>query len=252
MQQQAWFVPVSGRVPRGRLFCFPSAGKGIAGYASWRHLLPEAVEVLPARLPGRDGRFREAPITRFPDLLEQLAEHIEPFLDVPFAFFGHSLGALVAFEMARLLREQRKPLPFLLMVAARSAPHLRTTTPISHLPPDQFLGAIQDRYGAFDEEIRHNQEILNQFEPILRADFTLFDNYVYCERPPLECPIRAYGGSRDTMTLPPDLEAWDRHTVAGFSFRSFDGHHFFFEKDRKILVQFVDDIRSSLMKFAPG
>jgi surfactin synthase thioesterase subunit len=229
------------------LFCFPSAGKGAAGYTSWRPLFPEAVEVLPARLPGREGRFREEPVTRFPDLVDQLAAQIEPLLDAPYALFGHSLGALVAFELARLLRGRGKPLPLLLMVAARSAPHLRTTTPICHLPRDEFLNAIQDRYGSFDQEIKNNPEILHRFEPILRADFTLFDNYAYDEQPPLECPIRAYGGTRDTMISPSHLQAWDRHTVAGFTSRTFDGHHFFFEKDRTILEQLVDDIDGRLI-----
>jgi medium-chain acyl-[acyl-carrier-protein] hydrolase len=247
MQRQAWFAPYHTRPPRVRLFCFPSAGKGAAGYTSWRSLFPETIEVLPAKLPGREGRFREEPVTQFPELLEQLAAHVEPLLDAPFAFFGHSLGALVAFELARFLRGRGKPLPVLLMVAARSAPHLRTTTPIYHLPREQFLDAIQDRYGSFDQEIKDHPEILDRFEPILRADFTLFDNYVHCEQRPLECPIRAYGGSRDTMTSALHLQAWDRHTVAGFTFRSFDGHHFFFEKDRTILGQLVADIAGRLI-----
>jgi medium-chain acyl-[acyl-carrier-protein] hydrolase len=247
MQRQTWFTPYHPRTPRMRLFCFPSAGKGAAGYTNWRWLFPETVEVLPAKLPGREGRFREEPFTRFPELVEQLAAHVEPLLDVPFAVFGHSLGALVAFELARLLRGRGKPLPRLLLVAARPAPHLRTTTPIWHLPRDQFLSAIQDRYGEFDREIKDHPEILDRFEPILRADFTLFDNYVYGEQAPLDCPIHAYGGSRDAMTSAPLLQAWGRHTVAGCACRIFPGNHFFFEKDRTVLEQLVADIAGHLI-----
>jgi medium-chain acyl-[acyl-carrier-protein] hydrolase len=245
MQQQAWFAPYHTRTPHVRLFCFPSAGKGAAGYAAWRSLFPQTVEVLPAKLPGREGRFREEPVTRFPELVEQLAAHIEPLLDAPFAFFGHSLGALVAFELVRCLRARGKPMPLLLTVASRSAPHLRTT-PIFHLPKDQFLHAIQDRYGSLHQEIMNDPEVLDRFVPILRADFTLFDNYVYSEQRSLECPIRAYGGSRDIMTSGAHLQAWDRHTVAGFTSRIFDGHHFFFETDRMALGQLVADIHGRL------
>ena len=138
-------------------------------------------------------------------------------------------------------------LPLLLMVASRPAPHLRTPPPICHLPKGQLLNAIQDRYGPFDLEIKNHPEILDRFEPILRADFTLFDNYVYAEQRPLACPIRAYGGARDPMAPASQLQAWDRHTVAGFTSRSFDGHHFFFEKDT-ILCQLVDDIGGCVLR----
>jgi medium-chain acyl-[acyl-carrier-protein] hydrolase len=251
MQQHAWFAPYHTHTPRVRLFCFPSAGKGAAGYAAWRSLFPQSIEVLPARLPGRESRFREEAVTRFPELVEQLAAHVEPLLDVPFAFFGHSLGALVAFELARSLRARGKPLPKLLMVASRSAPQLRTTTPICHLPRDQFLQAIQDRYGSFDQEIKNDQEIMDRFIPILRADFTLFDNYLYSEQRPLECPIRAYGGSQDAMILETHLNAWELHTLAGFTSRLFEGQHFFFERDRTILAQLVADIAGRLKESLP-
>jgi surfactin synthase thioesterase subunit len=247
MQPQAWFAPCRTRPPRVRLFCFPSAGKGAAGYTTWRSLFPEIIEVLPAKLPGRETRFHEEPVTRFPELLEQLAAHIEPLLDTPFAFFGHSLGALVAFELTRFLRGQGQLLPRLLMVSARAAPHLRLPAPICHLPKDQFLNAIQARYGSFDPEIKNHPEILDRFEPVLRADFTLFDSYVYGEQRPLECPIRAYGGSRDPMASAGQLQAWDRHTLAGFTSRTFDGNHFFFEKGRTILEQLVADIFDRLI-----
>jgi surfactin synthase thioesterase subunit len=250
IQPQAWFARTAVRSPRLRLFCFPSAGRGASGYVNWRPLFPEPIEVLPTRLPGREGRLREQPITRFPELLERLAEHIEPLLDVPFAFFGHSLGALVGFELARRLRARGRPLPMLLMVAARSAPHLRTTTPIYHLPQDQFLRAIQDRYGQFHEDILKCQDIVDRSVPALRADFTLFDTYVYTEAAPLECPIRAYGGSQDTMISSPDLEAWNVHTAGRFTYRRFDGPHFFFEKDEHILAQLIGDITQNLMNLS--
>jgi surfactin synthase thioesterase subunit len=215
---------------------------------TWRQFVPNTIEVLPARLPGREARFHEPLITAFPVLVESLAAEIEPLLDRPFAFFGHSLGALVAFELARLLRKRGVRLPGSLLVAARSAPHLEPLPPIYHLPSEEFLTTIQRRYGAFDDEIRQDRALMSKFEPILRADFTLFDTYRYSEDSPLECPVIAYGGSRDGLAMPSTLHAWQRHTSGEFGCRIFEGGHFFFEKDRIVLRQLLDDCNRRLVE----
>jgi surfactin synthase thioesterase subunit len=212
----------------------------------WRRLLPSAVEVLPARLPGREGRFEEEPITAFPRLLSLLAVEVERFLDAPFALFGHSLGALVAFELARLLRQRGSPAPVALLVAGRAAPHLPFPSPLYQLPAKQFLAAIQERYGAFDDEIQRDEDLLARFEPVLRADFTLFDTYRYVEGEPLDCPITVFGGSRDPRTPEPALRAWERHTANEFTWRLFPGGHFFFEKDELVLRDLLDEVSRRL------
>jgi surfactin synthase thioesterase subunit len=224
------------------LICFPSAGKGAAHYMSWRRLLPSAIDVLPARLPGREGRSDEAPITEIPLLVELLAVEIERLPDVPFALFGHSLGALVAFELTRLLRKRERVTPVLLMVAAQAAPHLESLSPIYHLPSNQFLEVIQDRYGAVDDEILRDQELMARFEPILRADLTLFDSYRYSEDAPLECPIAAFGGARDRSTSESALNGWNQHTSKEFSCRFFEGGHFFFGNDRAVLRSLLNEV----------
>lgn len=246
MHEPSWFPSSKGGSERVRLFCFPSAGKSPAAYTRWPPGLPSTIDVLPAQLPGRGTRYREPSVTHFPTLVELLAQHIEPLLDVPFAFFGHSLGALVAFELARALRNRNAPVPVLLIVAARSAPHLRTVSPLYQLPSELFLEAIQNRYGAFDDEIKNQPEVLKWFEPILRADFTLFDTYVYSDRPPLDCPIVAYGGSTDHMTAGSDLQAWERHTSKEFSARLLPGSHFFFEKSAETRRLLLSDMSTHL------
>jgi medium-chain acyl-[acyl-carrier-protein] hydrolase len=193
-------------------------------------------------MPGREHRVGETPVTDFSTLVELLVAEIEPLASVPIALFGHSLGALVAFEICRHLRERSAIKPKVLFVAARPAPQLPAAPPIYRLPPDRFLAAIQDRYGTFDDEIRHDQSLMKTFEPILRADFTLFDNYRYTAGPKLDCPIVALGGSADRSATFPALQAWSVQTSGEFTCSVFEGSHFFFDNDQSALRRLFREI----------
>ncbi len=226
-----WF-PAAAADAGLRLFCFPFAGAGAAAFRGWAEGLPSGVVVSPARLPGRESRMAEAPLRRMERLVAELAEAILPYLEQPFAFFGHSMGAVVAFELARRLRREKRPLPVALFVSGARAPQFR----LGHVPPpepseEQFLREL-DRLEGLPEAVRSNPELLRVVLPALGADTELYRNYVYSEEAPLDCPIRAYGGLEDPNVSREHIEAWGRQTTSSFAARFFPGGHFFIDTAR--------------------
>ena len=217
-----WF-PGAEAVSPGvlRLLCFPHAGGGAPAFYGWAGHLPASVAVLPARPPRRD---------RMADLVEALADAIHAYLDEPdepFAFFGHSMGAVVAFELARLLRRRAHPLPKMLLVSGARAPQFRR----GHVPPpepapSEFIEELR-RLEGLPPQVLDNPALLRMVLPALRADTALYRNYIYAEEPPLDCPIRAYGGTEDPNVRREHLEAWARQTTSSFGLRMFPGGHFF-------------------------
>jgi len=210
-----------------RLFCFPYAGGGAGMYAAWAAQLPVGVSVSAARLPGREARLSERPFDEMPRLVDALAEAIAPYLDKPFALFGHSMGAAIAFELARTLRRRRLAQPACLFVSAARAPQLRR----DYVPPppptnEELLRELRNLEGA-PQHLMENKELMELTLPALRADTALYRNYVYTEEAPLDCPIRAYGGMGDERITRAHLEAWAEQTTKAFSVEMFPGGHFF-------------------------
>ena len=181
---------------------------------------PPEVLICPARLPGRENRAAEPPLRTMTELVAALADAIHPYLDLPFAFFGHSMGAVVAFELAELLRQRNQPMPKALFVSGARAPRFRRGwTPPPDPSDDELLRELVP-------EALEDQELRQIVLPALRADTALYRNYVYQERPPLDCPIHAYGGASDPNVKLEHLEAWQEHTacsafVCGFPWRTF-------------------------------
>ena len=210
-----------------RLFCFPHAGGGAAAFARWGSLLPPRIAVCPARLPGRESRLSEEPIHHMAALVDALAEAIQPYLGQPFAFFGHSMGAVAAFELAQHLHRVGAPLPGVLCVSGARAPRFRLGWNPPPEPSDaQFLEELR-RLEGLPAEVLQNDAMLRIVLPALRADAGLYRQYIYTEQPPLRCPIRAYGGDADPNVTAAHLEAWREHTACSFAWRMYPGGHFF-------------------------
>ncbi len=222
---------------RLRLFCFPYAGAGALIFRTWSDGLPRDVELCPIQLPGRGTRLMERPFTQLSPLVEALGQALVPLLDKPFAFFGHSLGSLVGFELARWLRRQHGVHPVRLFVSAGRAPQIpHRGPPIHALPRKDFLAELRRLNGTPSELLDH-QELMEIMLPLLRADFALYETYAYSTEPPLNCPISAFGGLQDHRVNDSDLEAWRSQTSDSFSLRMLPGDHFFL--NQPLLLQVV-------------
>ena len=211
-----------------RLFCFPYAGGGSSAFAGWPRRLPATVEVVSVHLPGRDDRFREPAFRSLDPLLATLVEVLSPYLDHPFAFFGHSLGAWIAFYLARRLRRDGLRQPAHVFVAGCRAPQVLSRHPAIHkLPRAAFLQELQGRYGPFPREILNDSELLQLFIEVLQADFALLETIEYSHEAPLDCGISAYGGAADPIVSETEIHAWHAQTRDRFASEIFPGDHFF-------------------------
>jgi medium-chain acyl-[acyl-carrier-protein] hydrolase len=210
---------------RSRLFCFAYAGGSASIYRQWFGGPLATLELCPVQLPGRERRLHERPYERMLPLVKSVIPNLP--LEKPFALFGHSLGALLAFEIARELRRQNAPAPFHLFVSAAPGPHLCPNRPARHLlPREEFISEIR-KLGGTPEEALTSHELLDLMLPTLRADFALIDTYNYRDEEPLDCPITAIAGDRDREVDPVDVMHWREQTRAPFGFQRLPGDHFF-------------------------
>jgi medium-chain acyl-[acyl-carrier-protein] hydrolase len=233
---------------RVRLFCVPSAGCGPSMYHHWSSRFGADVEVCAIGIPGREQLFAHKPIDRLTELVATSRGELDQHLDRPFAFFGHSMGAWLAFELARSLRRDGRTLPSHLFVSARRAPHTPVRwTPLHRLPDSDFIAAVQQRYGGIPQEALENGEILDLLLPVLRADFAAVETYGYSPAPPLPIPISAYGGSSDAWVLAEDLEAWRELTTKPFRRRMLEGAHFYL--NGPALDSLLADLQAELHPF---
>lgn len=213
---------------RLRLFCAPCAGRGASLYRGWPEFIDKEVELCAVQLPGRESRLREAPFTNMAVAVDRAAEALQRYLDVPFACFGHSMGAIFCFELARRLRSRYGIAPMHLFVSARRAPQSPDPLPaLSALPDAGFISEIGRRYNGIPPEVLADRELMELLLPVLRADVQMLETYAFEPGPPLDCPITAFGGTEDSGLRIEELEGWREHTNAGFETRLFPGDHFF-------------------------
>jgi medium-chain acyl-[acyl-carrier-protein] hydrolase len=232
-----WIARQSTRVrARLRLFCLPYAGGGARIYRTWADALPDDVEVCAVQLPGRDQRHNEAPITDAAMLVGALSVVLRQYLDMPYALFGHSMGAVLAYELARRLGTVYEHEPSALFVSAHGAPHLPPRRPPSHhLPDDEFIARMKALNGT-PPEVFGNPELLALLLPMVRADFKLVETYAELPGPRLSCPVFAMGGRSDTDVPPTSLEAWAAVTRGRFESMLFEGGHFYINSERETLL----------------
>jgi medium-chain acyl-[acyl-carrier-protein] hydrolase len=221
---------------RLRLFCFHYAGGGPLIFRKWPDMLPSFVEVCPVQLPGRGSRLREPHFRQLMPLVEAVAENLQPYFDKPFAFFGHSMGAMISFELTRHLRREQGASPLQLFVSGRRAPQLPDTDPPTYdLPEKEFVEELRRLNGTPREALEH-PELMQLVLPTIRADFSVCQTYVYTPEPPLNCPISAFGGLQDKDVGREKMEGWREQTNASFRLRMLPGDHFFLNTATDLLL----------------
>lgn len=241
----SFIKPVPGA--RLRLFCFPYAGGGAMIFRKWAEGLPSTVEIAALRLPGREGRLREEPFTTLADMLKTINEVLQPYLDKPFAFFGHSMGAVIGYEWARMLKAERGLEPVHLFVSGRRAPQFPEDDPHTYaLPKPEFIEEIK-RLNGTPKEVFDHPELMEMMIPLLRADFSVCQRYEYTPGPPLNCPITAYGGLSDTGVTRETLEGWREHTASTFTLRMLEGDHFFLNSSQPLLLRVISQALHKLI-----
>jgi medium-chain acyl-[acyl-carrier-protein] hydrolase len=230
---------------RLRLFCFPYAGGSAQAFRPWLKVAPTGIAICPVHLPGRERRFRDQRYTRLAPLAMELCAELRPYLDQPFAFFGHSMGAVIAFEIARML-EREAAGPAYLFVSGRKSPACPPDDELIHmLPDDRFVARLRELDGTPEEVLQH-PEILELMLPVLRADFAMCETYSYGEGQVLSCPISAFGGTGDTHVTRDELIAWHAQTSGAFSLRLFPGGHFFLhDVQADVLRAVVHDLQGA-------
>jgi surfactin synthase thioesterase subunit len=223
-----------------RLVCFPHAGASAFVFRDWHALAPPGIGVASMQLPGRGERLREPAVRRLGPLVRAAGEALRPYLDRPFALFGHSVGALVAFELARLLAREYGRVPERLFVSGRPAPDRPPARrPIHDLPTPAFIDALKD----FDPTLRgllEDPEALELFLPILRADLEVSETWSYQPGAPLDCPITVFGGDADRTVSRDDLEGWRRCTTHECAIHVLPGDHFFVMTRQREVLRTID------------
>jgi medium-chain acyl-[acyl-carrier-protein] hydrolase len=233
------YTPRPSAQARARLFCFPYAGGTATSFRPWAQHLPPGVELRGVQPPGRGSRMLEPPFTDLEEMVTSLVKVIGEHSDKPMAFFGHSMGAVVAFELARRLRRESKPGPFHLFLSGRRAAQLPSDEERTFdLPEPEFLDSLR-RLNGTPREVFEHAELLQLMLPLLRADFSVCQTYDYRPEPPLNCPITVFGGVEDPEAGREALEAWSAQTSGGFTLHMLPGDHFFVNTSQALVCRLL-------------
>ena len=236
-----WCTPAgrSKLIPM-RLLCLPHAGGGAAAYFRWTSALSAVTRVCAVRLPGRESLLAERPFTSSTAVIDELIELLMPDLDSPYAVFGHSMGAILAFELARRIEALKLPLPRILLVSGRPAPHLPPVSePIHHLADVEFIAQIRARYQGIPDDLLEDREALRLFLPAIRADMRLIETWDYHPGLPLGVPMLALGGDRDPFASTEAVRAWRVHSKSQFEAQFWPGGHFYLHEHPEPVMAYL-------------
>ena len=231
-RSSAWLPKLPSEAVRLRLFCFPHAGGGASSFRAWQAGLPAELGVLPVQLPGREERFREEPYSRVATLVARLVTELDGWFREPYALFGHSMGALIAYETAREMLRRGLPGPVALIVSGRVSP--QSTVRLAHLHDrsDAEFAAALLKVGGTPDELFRDDEIRKLLFPLLRADFALNEEYEHQPGPRLACPLTVLGGTRDARVPVPELAGWAELSSGPTRTQLVAGGHFFVAERR--------------------
>ena len=246
MKQAGWIATQAAAGGHVRLFCFPFAGGGAAAFANWQDGLAPHIQVNALQPPGRGARFGETPYREWRPLIDELVEALRAWVDLPYAFFGHSLGGLVAFELAHACAHAGLPAPCHLFISATNAPGTKPERPDITLMDDRALIARLRTYSGTPPEILGNEALMELLLPAIRADLTLLQNDKYQRRPALSAPVTLLAGRDDPHLVHDDLLHWRRETTAEFRQEYFPGNHFYLQPELAAVCRLL---RESLRPF---
>jgi medium-chain acyl-[acyl-carrier-protein] hydrolase len=252
-----WLVPLSGSAEADvRLVCIPHAGGGAVTFHPWSQPLRPHVDVFAAQLPGRESRLREPPVRTLGGIVEPLSAAVSTLADRPLVVFGHSLGAVIAFEVVQRLSQDSPTRVAALIVSGRPAPHLPSRAPrLAHLPTREIVFRVAELYGNIPTPLLEEHEFVTMLGKVLQPDLEILERYRRSECAPLSCPIAAYGGADDSLVSRSELEAWREHTREAFRCVQLPGDHFYFKTlagQRSLLADIRDCCESLSRRGAAG
>lgn len=225
--------------PALRIFAFPYSGANASMFFPWAMIFPDSIEVSAIQYPGHGDRVGESFSTRIDELVIPITQALLPLMDLPFVLFGHSLGALIVFEITRYLQKSGKAMPRWIFLSGHGAPHLPDRNPrIHNLPDEEFIRKIIS-LGGMEEGIISNNELMELVLPALKADFEVCETYHFNHEKILDCPLSAFGGLEDPYVTKEELYAWKDHTQKEFLVRMFPGDHFYLNNSRHLLIQMM-------------
>jgi medium-chain acyl-[acyl-carrier-protein] hydrolase len=240
LHQTPWFVRLNRPTrPRARLFLFPYAGGSASLFRAWGPLIGDSFELIGIQLPGRERRFTDPLIRRVDVAVDQLVPEFTKCCDLPFSLFGHSNGAILAFEVAGRLEREGARSPDCLIASGKKAPDLVDVRRSIYDLPDELLVEELRELDGTPVALLNDTSMLEVLLPMLRADFEMTETYRYKPREPLKCPIAAFGGSMDRYISEREIDGWGVHTAGSFTTRSFRGGHFFIHDQQADVVREV-------------
>ncbi len=236
-----WFpYRVVNRAAKARFFCFPYSGGSASAFRRWNDSLPPSVEVCAAQLPGRESRIGDQPFSNLDKLVDALIDVIHPLLDLPFAFYGHSMGAWISFELARKLRDQHDLHPLHLFVGAVVPPDVPDKRELHKLGLDDVIECLR-KTGDTEPVLLNNRELMEFMLPLIQADSAITELHEFTPGKPLQCPITAFAGKDDPLYTPAQAFDWQRHTQGALRTEVLEGRHLFMNTAAPHLLRLISE-----------
>ncbi len=250
MNNRKWFSPQrQSQAARINLFCFHHAGGAASFYKQWPGAMSPQVQVIPVQMPGREARYGEAFSTSIEDMVSELMLHKDVFSNKPYAIFGHSLGALFGFELARRLAARDGPAPRFLVASGHGGPRRHAADEKLHiLPDDKFISRMREKYGGISDEVMASEELLEFLLPRFRADIGIAELHASQDDHPVRFPVVVMHGRNDKSVSIEDVNGWQSKTMGKVSIHEFDGDHFFVETNESQVIGVVNKLLADQLR----